>query len=172
MGPTRPASPHGTNKNFFLTIDADWWSGEYVPVVRTPEELSDRFRARGFKMTPQRLAVFRALHDDHTHPSAESVYAQVSAGLPTISLRTVYQTLNDLAEMGEILHLELGTGSARFDANVEQAHHHLVCEACGLVRDVAADPASIHLQDSLPPGFRVSGTDVVVRGLCAACRPT
>ncbi len=123
-------------------------------------------------MTPQRRAVFAALHGDQTHPTAESVYARVSLEMPTISLRTVYQTLNDLSQMGEILHLDLGTGSARFDANVEEPHHHLVCEGCGLVRDLSADPTSLTLHDRLPPGFRVSGTDIVVRGRCAACVDT
>jgi Fur family transcriptional regulator, stress-responsive regulator len=138
--------------------------------VRNPDELTQRFRERGLKVTPQRQAVFRALYDDHTHPTAESVYGQVSAHMPTISLRTVYQTLNDLADMGEILHLELGTGSARFDANVEDPHHHhLVCDGCGMVRDVSADVGSIRVHDGLPPGFRVSGTDIVVRGRCEAC---
>jgi Fe2+ or Zn2+ uptake regulation protein len=137
--------------------------------VRTPDELTERFRERGLKVTPQRQAVFRALHGNHTHPTAESVYAEVSEHMPTISLRTVYQTLNDLAGMGEILHLELGTGSARFDANVEHPHHHLVCDGCGMVRDVSADLGSIRVRDGLPPGFRVSGTDVVVRGLCEQC---
>ena len=138
--------------------------------MRTPEELTVRFRGRGLKVTPQRQAVFRALHDNHTHPTAESVYAEVSEQMPTISLRTVYQTLNDLAGMGEILHLELGTGSARFDANVEDPHHqHLVCDGCGMVRDVSADVGSVRVRDGLPPGFRVSGTDIVVRGLCRRC---
>jgi Fe2+ or Zn2+ uptake regulation protein len=140
--------------------------------VRTPDELTRRFRDRGLKVTPQRQAVFRALHDNHTHPSAESVYAEVSEQMPTISLRTVYQTLNDLAEMGEILHLELGTGSARFDANVEDPHHHLVCDGCGLVRDVHADVGSVRFTDALPPGFRVSGTEIVVRGRCERCATT
>ena len=142
--------------------------------MRSPEELTRHFRERGLKMTPQRQAVFRALHDDHTHPTAEAVYAAVSREMPTISLRTVYQTLNDLAEMGEILHLELGTGSARFDANVEEPHHHLVCDGCGMVRDVAvrdvdAAVSSIRFQDGLPPGFRVSATEIVVRGRCEDC---
>jgi Fe2+ or Zn2+ uptake regulation protein len=137
--------------------------------VRSPDELTGRFRELGLKVTPQRQAVFRALHEDHTHPTAESVYARVAEQMPTISLRTVYQTLNDLAEMGEILHLELGTGSARFDANVEEPHHHLVCDGCGMVRDVAADTSSIRFEHGLPPGFRVSGTEIVVRGRCDVC---
>ncbi len=143
--------------------------------MRSPDELTQRFRERGLKMTPQRRAVFRALHDDHTHPSAEAVYERVAADVPGISLRTVYQTLNDLADMGEILHLELGTGAARFDANVEEPHHHLVCDGCGMVRDLVDDAtwstltSTDHVGGGLPDGFRVTSTEVVVRGRCAAC---
>jgi Fe2+ or Zn2+ uptake regulation protein len=137
--------------------------------MHSPEELTQRFRERGLKVTPQRQAVFRVLYQNHTHPSAETVYEQVAEQMPTISLRTVYQTLNDLTDMGEILHLELGTGSARFDSNVEDAHHHLVCEGCGLVRDVEADLDSLKFNEALPAGFRVSETEILVRGLCEHC---
>ncbi|MEX0767441.1 MAG: Fur family transcriptional regulator [Microthrixaceae bacterium] len=137
--------------------------------MHSPEELTQRFRARGLKVTPQRQAVFRALFNNDMHPTADAVYAQVAEQMPTISLRTVYQTLNDLTEMGEILHLELGTGSARFDANVEQHHHHLVCEGCGLVRDVDADLSSLQFSSVLPTGFRVSETEILLRGRCESC---
>ena len=136
--------------------------------VRSPTELADEFRARGLKVTPQRVSVFRALESNEQHPSAESVFATVREEMPTISLRTVYQTLNDLAAMGEIGQLDLGTGAARFDPNTEP-HHHLVCDRCGLVRDVPVgegepDPGRRELA-----GFEVTHTEIVFRGLCAAC---
>src|SRR5437868_280342 len=81
-----------------------------VPAVKTPAELTELFRARGLKVTPQRQAIFHVLHGETTHPTAEAVYEAVSTTMPTISLRTVYQTLNDLAAMGEVLALDLGTG--------------------------------------------------------------
>ena len=86
------------------------------------------------------------------------------ATMPAVSLRTVYQTLNDLAEMGEITRIEVGTGSARFDPNVEERHHHLVCEGCGMVRDLHVDLGALVAPERLtevpdvPSGFEVSGT--------------
>src|SRR3954468_24953902 len=103
--------------------------------MRTPGELTELFRSQGRKVTPQREAVFRALMGNDLHPTAEAVHAVVTAEMPSVSLRTVYQVLNDLAQMGEIQALDLGTGAARFDPNVD-AHHHLVCTSCGKVRDV------------------------------------
>ena len=108
--------------------------------MRTPADLSERFRAGGRKITPQRQAVFRALAGNEHHPTAETIHAAVVAELPMVSLRTVYQVLNDLADLGELQVLDLGTGAARFDPNVD-AHHHLVCTVCGKVRDVPADTA-------------------------------
>jgi Fur family transcriptional regulator, peroxide stress response regulator len=136
--------------------------------VKSPAELTELFRERGLKITPQRVSVFEALHDNRTHPTAESVYAVVREEMPSISLRTVYQTLNDLASMGEIGQLELGTGSARFDPNLDP-HHHLVCDGCGEVVDVYADFTDVRLPRHKLRGFRVSCTEIVFRGLCPEC---
>jgi Fe2+ or Zn2+ uptake regulation protein len=139
-----------------------------MSAVRSPAELTEAFRARGLKITPQRQCIFRIVHGNAAHPTAEVVYAAAAAEMPSISLRTVYQTLNDLADMGEIQHLDLGTGSYRFDPNVDD-HHHLVCEACGLIRDVSVDTSVLALPPDVLDGFAVRTVDVVVRGRCAAC---
>ncbi|MCX7621176.1 MAG: transcriptional repressor [Acidimicrobiales bacterium] len=136
--------------------------------MKTPAELTELFRSRGLKITPQRVSIFRALYDNDTHPTAEAVYAKVLEEMPTISLRTVYQTLNDLAAMGEITQLDLGTGSARFDPNLSP-HHHLVCESCGQVRDVYGEFDGVKIPKNKLAGFQVSSTEIVFRGLCPDC---
>jgi Fe2+ or Zn2+ uptake regulation protein len=140
------------------------------PAMQSPEALTDLFRAHGRKITAQRQCIFRALEGDVTHPSAERVYEKVRTQMPNVSLRTVYQTLNDLAELGEISALDLGTGSARFDPNVEEAHHHLVCHSCGKVRDVQADFPGLRVPRGAAQGFDVQSAEVVFRGLCDGCR--
>ena len=136
--------------------------------MKTPAELTARFRAQGLKVTPQRQCIFRALHGNTQHPTAESVYASVSAEMPTISLRTVYQTLNDLAGMGELHALRLGPGSTRFDPNGDP-HHHLVCVSCGRVVDLHADFTDLRVPEGSAPGFQVSSTEIVFRGRCVEC---
>jgi Fe2+ or Zn2+ uptake regulation protein len=139
-----------------------------VPGVKSPSELTERFRAQGLKVTPQRQRIFAALHDNPDHPTAEAVYAEVSSEMPTISLRTVYQTLNDLAAMGELVQLDLGTGSARFDPNLD-GHHHLVCDRCGKVLDIEADTGALEVPAERRQGFVIETTQVVFRGTCADC---
>jgi Fe2+ or Zn2+ uptake regulation protein len=137
--------------------------------MKAPDELTQLFRARGLKVTPQRQCIFKVLHDNQAHPSAEAVYLAASSEMPTISLKTVYQTLNDLAQMGEILSLDVGTGSSRFDPNVEAAHHHLVCERCGKVRDLFADFGELTVPAEQRQGFAVGAAEIVFRGLCPDC---
>lgn len=137
--------------------------------MKSPAELTDAFRARGLKVTPQRQCIFRILHDSAEHPTAEAVYAQAQREMPTMSLRTVYQTLNDLAAMGELAQLRLGTGPARFDPNAAP-HHHLVCTECGEIHDLHAEFAEVTVPPSAAPGFVVNSTEIVFRGRCRACR--
>src|SRR3954452_2731863 len=146
----------------------EWVERIRSPSMRTPAELTDAFRARGLKVTPQRQLLFRLLHGTDSHPSAEVLYAAASSEMPGISLRTVYQTLTDLAAMGELSALELGTGAARFDPNGAD-HHHLVCERCGAVRDVYLDGVDALQLTAALGGFRPTRTEVVLRGLCADC---
>jgi Fe2+ or Zn2+ uptake regulation protein len=136
--------------------------------VRTPAELTEAFRDRGLKVTPQRQLIFRLLYGNGAHPSAEAVYARAVEEMPAISLRTVYQTLNDLTAMGEIHALDLGTGATRFDPNVDD-HHHVVCSSCGRVVDVALTTPSIEIPEHVADAFEVDSTEVVFRGRCATC---
>ena len=136
--------------------------------MKPPAELTELFRARGLKVTPQRQCIFRVLHGNVVHPTADAVYAAARAEMPTMSLKTVYQTLNDLASMGELQPLDLGTGSTRFDPNVDP-HHHLVCTRCGKVRDLYADYSDVKVPARKRQGFTVGPAEVVFRGLCDTC---
>jgi Fe2+ or Zn2+ uptake regulation protein len=138
--------------------------------MRSPEELTRLFRARGRKVTAQRQCIFRVLQGDETHPTAESVHAVARSKVETISLKTVYQTLNELAALGEIAALDLGTGTTRFDPNVERLHHHLVCRSCGKVRDLHVDFTGISVPPGADEGFEVGEAEVVFRGWCTQCR--
>jgi Fe2+ or Zn2+ uptake regulation protein len=135
--------------------------------MRTPTELTAAFRGRGLKNTPQRQAIFAQLHGNLRHPTAEAVYVAIAAEMPSLSLRTVYQTLNDLVAMGELSAFDLDGGAMRFDPNTTD-HHHAVCDRCGSVSDVDLDVASLSLGLG---GFVAETIEVVIRGCCTECSP-
>jgi Fe2+ or Zn2+ uptake regulation protein len=134
------------------------------------DEVTERFRAEGLRVTPQRQAIFRLLHGVTTHPTVDTLYESARAQMPTISLRTVYQTVHDLESLGEVELLDLGTGSLRVDPNVDHAHQHLVCSRCGTVRDVLVDVTDVRVPTRERADFVVESVDVVFRGRCADCR--
>jgi Fe2+ or Zn2+ uptake regulation protein len=136
--------------------------------VKTTEELTELFRTQGLRVTPQRQAIFRLLHGNDRHPTVESLYDAMRGDMPTISLKTVYQTVHDLEGLGEVRLLDLGTGSVRVDPNVEQEHQHLVCAICGLVRDVPLDGVP-GLPARYRRGFKADSVDVIFRGRCEEC---
>lgn len=139
----------------------------YADHMRSPAELSEAFRASGLKVTPQRQLLFRLMHDNDCHPTADALFAEASAQMPGISLRTVYQTLTDLAAMGELRSLDLGTGATRFDPNIDD-HHHVVCDLCGEVRDVYVSGADGLPVDGLD-GFEVREASILFKGVCPRC---
>src|SRR5437899_12848920 len=130
-------------------------------------------RAAGLAVTPQRLAIFRHLAATESHPSAEELHATVRRELPTLSLATVYKTLDTLAGVGAVRPVSRLGARGRWDANVT-SHHHLVCTVCGRVTDVV-EP---RLDDASRPaakvaarhGLRVAGHATELLGSAAAGR--
>jgi Fe2+ or Zn2+ uptake regulation protein len=135
--------------------------------VRSPNDLTEAFRQQGLKLTPQRQLLFKLLHGNTAHPSAEALFAQASQVMPGISLRTIYQTLTDLAAMGELQSVSVGSGPARFDPNLDE-HHHAVCTSCGDVVDVYVANLAVLQIDGLD-GFQPDAARLVFSGTCQRC---
>src|ERR1700683_2085887 len=134
--------------------------------MKTVEDLTERFRERGLRVTPQRQAIFGLLSGDASHPTVETLHERARSAMPTISLKTVYQTVHDLEAMGEVELIHLGTGSVRVDPNVEAAHHHLLCPSRCDVRDVVVDVRDLRLPARDRRGFTVADVEVHFRGVC------
>jgi Fur family transcriptional regulator, peroxide stress response regulator len=135
--------------------------------MRSTAELVAVLREHGWKVTAQRIAVFEALRDCGSHPTAEEVFEVATDRIGTISIRSVYQTLHELAEIGEVRAVHIVPGATRFDPTTEH-HDHLVCDLCGAITDVVLDPPTLHPGDV--GEFQVDSIDVIVRGICSACR--
>jgi Fur family transcriptional regulator, stress-responsive regulator len=133
-------------------------------------QLSDRLRARGWRITPQRRAILGALSGEQVHLSAEQVHAAARRTVPEVSLATVYNTLNELVRLAEVSEIHLADGSARYDPKVGPEHHHLVCEGCGLMFDVEPiGVAGLSLPLAQRFGMTVDSVEVVFRGRCSRC---
>jgi len=141
------------------------------PEEVTISELVQRLRDRGWRLTAQRRVVAEVLSGDHVHLTADAIYSRAQLVLPEISLATVYNTLNELVDMGEVLEISAGDGPKRYDPNTTSAHHHLYCVGCGALRDVNPEGADgLALPVSQQHGFELVDVDIVFRGRCPDCR--
>jgi Fur family peroxide stress response transcriptional regulator len=137
---------------------------------RRVDELVRKLRASGQRLTPQRLAVLRALAANEAHPSADQVYREVLPLYPMMSLATVYKTIDVLKDMGEILELEFRDGANRYDANIPAPHPHLVCTGCGSIEDLDVGAvAALTAEARALSGYSGIRARLDFYGLCPSC---
>jgi len=126
-------------------------------------------RKAGLKVTPQRLAVHKALIESKDHPSADMLYRRIKNVIPNISFDTVNRTLLTLAEIGAALVVE-GTGDVkRFDGTLRK-HQHFRCVKCKRIFDIDhTDFDDIPVPREIGTKFTVTRTTVYFEGFCDAC---
>jgi len=138
--------------------------------TRTATLLS-RLKARGYRLTPQRIAVLKILAASTGHPSVEQIYESVKADFPTTSLATVYKTVTLLKEMGEVLELGFSHDSNRYDGNKPYPHPHLICIHCkNIVDQEMATLSALPQQVAQATGFQIVGHRLDIYGICPRCQ--
>jgi Fe2+ or Zn2+ uptake regulation protein len=126
-------------------------------------------RQRDLAVTHQRTIIYEALVSMSGHPTPEQVYERVRQQIPSISLATVYKTINTFLETGIVHEASLHHGSIRLDSNLEP-HHHMVCTKCKAIFDLEQEAIGpVLMNRTLPNGFRVQRFSVEVLGLCERC---
>jgi Fe2+ or Zn2+ uptake regulation protein len=126
-------------------------------------------REAELRLTPQRFAVLEYLARAQGHPTADQIAAEINRRFPRASRATVYNTLAALREAGLVREVVLDDGVARYESNTEP-HHHFVCRACGRLEDVPPEAFKAPARVELEGGHEVETVEVVLRGLCAACK--
>jgi Fe2+ or Zn2+ uptake regulation protein len=136
------------------------------------QELVELLRARGQRVTSQRLVILRELRRRRRHATAEEIYRAVRDDLPGVSTPTIYATLDLLVELGLARKIDAGLGAALYDGGTDP-HQHAVCRRCGSVEDVELPLQTEELlRAASAGGFEADGLELVVSGLCSRCRQT
>jgi Fur family transcriptional regulator, ferric uptake regulator len=131
-------------------------------------------RESGYRLTPQRVLVLDVLRrSPDEHLSADAICAEVQKLLPTFNVASVYRTLALLAELGLAKETRLADGPAVWEVAHDRDHHHLVCRVCGTIthhQEPVLSRVSDHLRQA--HDFATEHADLVVTGVCGACRAT
>jgi Fur family peroxide stress response transcriptional regulator len=137
--------------------------------MKTVNELVQQFKNKEFKITPQRLGIFKILEGNLMHPSAGSIYNEIKKSYPTISFTTVYKTLEILEEMGEISEITIDAERKHYDPNTD-VHHHIICLKCNKISDIKKDYINPKLPREILDEFTPSSYQISFYGTCRKCR--
>lgn len=136
---------------------------------KTLKSIIEAFRKKGYKATPQRIAIVKYALQNPTHPTAQSIYQKVREEYPTVSLATVYKTLKVLKELDLIQELPFSQGRTRFDPNITP-HINMVCLKCGKIVDLTSNEIrSVIKQVAESAKFKLTGQRLDIYGFCEKC---
>lgn len=133
-------------------------------------QYSAQLRARGYRMTPQRLAILHVLHHSGMHLSPVEVFDTAKRGLPGLTEPTVYRTLEFLAEVGLVRPAHRGNGHLVYEIT-KPDHHHLVCRNCHAeirIEHTVLKKLFAELESS--SGYRSIDSHVTFFGVCPKCQ--
>ena len=125
----------------------------------------------GMRITPQRTAICELLTVSEEHPTAAMIYDDLKPRFPSMSLATVYNTLDALVEIGAINVLgQAGDDTVHYDADTEP-HVNLACLSCNKIVDIPSEHVS-HLDEEITAasGYKLLGARVLYYGLCPDCQ--
>jgi Fe2+ or Zn2+ uptake regulation protein len=138
-------------------------------VTRARDAWSDRLRTVGLRVTQPRLAVLEEISAG-SHLTADQVAERVRLRIGAVSTQAVYDTLNTLTGHGILRRFEPAGSVMRFETNVGDNHHHLVCRRCGAVTDV---PCAVGSMPCAVPddthGYLLEEAEVTYWGQCPGC---
>lgn len=127
----------------------------------------NKIKQMGLKVTPQRLAIMNYLDGNKEHPSAEKIYKELKPNFPSLSLATVYNTLEALSEAGEIMEVRIKRDKRHFDPNTKP-HGHFLCRICDNIFDME-EHIDLKVSEELA-GFLVENYTFDLYGVCPKCK--
>ena len=138
--------------------------------MQTLDTMIALLREHDLKITPQRRMILKLLAGENGHPTAEDIYQQVSAVMPTVSRATVYNTLHELVALGVLNEVQdLSENRLRYDTHTG-IHHHLFCTRCHTLVDLHHDFEMLHLTPEEAAGYKILKHQVTFYGLCPECQ--
>ncbi len=133
------------------------------------DEIVKIFKEKNLKLTLQRITIYSYLLSTCEHPNVDTIYKNVRQSIPTISLATVYKTLNTLVEAGLVRMLNLCEENFRYDANISH-HGHIKCNICNKVEDIDLNNSFRNVLSV--EKFNIENFDLFIYGTCEECSPS
>lgn len=127
------------------------------------DQMETRLRDAGLRPTRQRMALGALLfaHGDR-HVTAEGLHEEATEADLSVSLATVYNTLNQFTEAGLLREVACEGNKSYFDTNTSN-HYHFYMEGEGKLIDIPVDSIDVAGLPETPDGTKIGRIDVIVQ---------
>ncbi len=130
----------------------------------------ERLHRAGLKATRPRLMILEAIGNHLHHPTVEEIYTSLLDDHPSLSLSTVYETLDVFIRNG-LCRRVAGAGDCMRVDGTPQDHDHAICRVCKAIFDIDRPFFPLSAPPSqLPNGLLVKGLRLEYEVICSACR--
>ena len=118
--------------------------------------------------TKQKEAIRAAFVSADRPLSPEETLSYAQKKVQGISIATVYRNIGTLVEEQWLTTISIPGETARYEVAGKEHHHHFRCTSCGKIFEMPG--CDIAFKPNLPRGFKVTGHDFFLFGVCSACR--
>lgn len=126
-------------------------------------------RERGYRLTPQRLAILEIIRSAGDHISPTEIVSRLQEKMPGVNEATVYRTLDFFAEQGIIHRANLSGNQISYE--ISHDHHHLVCRLCGAERSIEHGLLEeVYHRIGAQTGFQMDTHHIIFYGVCPECQ--
>jgi len=141
-------------------------------LIKERKILQDYISRNSMKYTKQREVILEVFLATEGHVSVEELHQKLSEVEPSVSLATVYRTLNLFCKAGLAQKRKFGEGQTRYEHSVDHSHHdHLICTSCGKIIEFENSMIEqLQRQVAERNDFLVKSHRLEMYGLCADCR--
>lgn len=122
---------------------------------------------RGIRPSLHRIAVLTHIANSHVHPSADTIFSDLSKNFPSLSRTTVYNSLHLLVEKELVKELDIESETRHYDFALQPEHSHFSCRICGKIFDTDLPDG---IENTVIPGFDIDSINITFRGTCPECK--
>ena len=134
-----------------------------------PDDARLLLRGAGLRVTRPRVGVLRAV-SRHPHEDTDAIIDAVRIDIGDVSGQAVYDVLRTLTTAGLLRRIQPPGSLARYEFDLKDNHHHLVCRSCGAMTDVECPVGETPCLT--PPddhGYEIDEAEVFYQGICPRC---
>lgn len=135
--------------------------------MKTTEEIGNILSEKGLKVTPQRISVYKAIYNLHTHPTTDDIIEEVKKDNAYISNATVYNVLDSFVKKGIVERIKTDSDKMRYDLMLEN-HHHIYCSNSMEIMDFYSEDIDKFLEkyftDNPIKNFNIKSIQLQING--------